>query len=69
MSNHNYLSPVWTHLTEITPARGEGVYLYDKDGNQFLDFTCGIGVTNTGHCHPNVVKSIKDQSENLIFGQ
>tara|TARA_B110000467_G_scaffold118804_1_gene109876 strand:- start:12323 stop:13597 length:1275 start_codon:yes stop_codon:yes gene_type:complete len=69
MSNQNYLSPVWTHLTEITPARGEGVYLYDKDGNQFLDFTCGIGVTNTGHCHPNVVKSIKDQSENLIFGQ
>jgi len=65
----NLLSPVWTHLTEIEPVRGEGAYLYDADGNEYLDFTCGIGVTNTGHCHPKVVKAIQEQAEKLIFGQ
>jgi 4-aminobutyrate aminotransferase len=65
----NLLSPVWTHLTQIQPERAEGLYLYDADGNRYTDFTCGIGVTNTGHCHPRVVQAIKDQSEKLIFGQ
>ena len=46
-------------MTDIIPKSGEGVYLYDNNGNQFLDFTCGIGVTNTGHCHPKIVKAIK----------
>lgn len=63
------LSPVWTHLTHIQPVRGEGVYLYDAAGNRYMDFTCGIGVTNTGHCHPKVVKAIQEQAEKLIFGQ
>ncbi len=64
-----HLSNVWTHLTDIIPKSGEGVYLYDNNGNQFLDFTCGIGVTNTGHCHPKIVKAIKTQASQLIFGQ
>ncbi len=64
-----HLSPVWTHLTEIQPERGEGIYLYDSTGNRYMDFTSGIGVTNTGHCHPRIVKAIQDQSESLIFGQ
>ena len=63
------LSPVWTHLTQIQPARAEGVYIYDVDGKRYMDFTSGIGVTNTGHCHPKVVKAIQDQAEKLIFGQ
>ncbi|MEO1286626.1 MAG: aminotransferase class III-fold pyridoxal phosphate-dependent enzyme [Chloroflexota bacterium] len=63
------LSPVWTHLTQIQPVKGEGAYLYDADGTQYLDFTCGIGVTNTGHCHPRIVKAIQDQASQLIFGQ
>ncbi len=65
----NHLSTVWSHLTDIIPVKGEGAYLYDKSGNQFLDFTCGIGVTNTGHCHPKVINAIKKQTEKLIFGQ
>ncbi len=69
MDNRNYLSPVWTHLTDMIPVKGEGAYLYDADGTQFLDFTCGIGVTNTGHCHSNVVKAIQAQAESLLFGQ
>jgi len=65
----NLLSPVWTHLTHIQPVRGEGLFIYDADGNRYTDFTCGIGVTNTGHCHPRVVNVVKEQAEKLIFGQ
>jgi 4-aminobutyrate aminotransferase len=64
-----HLSPVWTHLTEIQPDRAEGIYIYDAEGNAYLDFTSGIGVTNTGHCHPRVVQAIQDQAKKLIFGQ
>ena len=63
------LSPVWTHLTEISVTRGEGIYLYDEDNNKYIDFTSGIGVVNTGHCHPRVVKRIQEQSTELLFGQ
>ena len=63
------LSPVWTHLTHIHPVKGEGIYLYDATGNAYMDFTSGIGVLNTGHCHPKVVQVIQAQAQNLIFGQ
>ena len=63
------LSSVWTHLTKIQPSRGEGIYLYDADGRRYTDFTSGIGVTSTGHCHPNVVAAIQKQAETLLFGQ
>jgi len=53
----------------MQPERGEGIYLYDADGTRYTDFTCGIGVTNTGHCHPKVVKAIQEQAGKLIFGQ
>ncbi len=65
----NLLSPVWTHLTNIYPVRAEGIYLYDAAGNRYIDFTSGIGVTNTGHCHPRVVKAIQEQAGKLLFGQ
>jgi len=64
-----YLSPVWTHLTEILVERGEGIYLYDTNGKSYMDFTSGIGVTSTGHCHPKVVEAIREQAGQLIFGQ
>jgi 4-aminobutyrate aminotransferase len=63
------LSPVWTRYTPIIASRGEGTYLYDMEGNPYLDFTCGIGVTNTGHCHPHVVAAIQQQAGLLIHGQ
>jgi 4-aminobutyrate aminotransferase len=69
MNPKELLSPVWTHLTEIEVVRGRGIYLYDKDNNEYVDFTSGIGVVNTGHCHPKIVKRIKEQSEKLLFGQ
>ncbi len=63
------LSPVWTHYTPIIASRAEGSYIYDQDGTAYLDFSCGIGVTNTGHCHPKVVAAIRDQAEYLLHGQ
>lgn len=65
----NHLSPVWTHLTQINAVRGEGIYLYDDQENEYMDFTSGIGVVNTGHCHPHVVKAVQDQASDLLFGQ
>lgn len=64
-----HLSPVWTHSTGIIAAKGEGCYLYDLDDKKYLDFTCGIAVTNTGHCHPDVVKAIRQQAGLLLHGQ
>ncbi|MEW5868834.1 MAG: aminotransferase class III-fold pyridoxal phosphate-dependent enzyme [Chloroflexota bacterium] len=63
------LSPVWTHYTPIVASRAEGCYVYDQDGTPYLDFTCGIGVTNTGHCHPHVVEAIRKQAGLLLHGQ
>ncbi|MEM7510464.1 MAG: aminotransferase class III-fold pyridoxal phosphate-dependent enzyme, partial [Bacteroidota bacterium] len=48
---------------------GEGIYLYDEAGNRYMDFTSGIGVINTGHCHPQVVQAIQQQADELLFGQ
>ena len=64
-----HLSPVWTHYTDIIASRAEGALVYDLDGKAYLDFTCGIGVTNTGHCHPKVVEAIREQAGLLLHGQ
>ncbi|MFZ1398693.1 MAG: aminotransferase class III-fold pyridoxal phosphate-dependent enzyme, partial [Candidatus Promineifilaceae bacterium] len=69
MSTTNHLSPVWTHLTEMQPVRAERIFFYDAAGNQYIDFTSGIGVMNTGHSHPRIVQAIQAQAEQLIFGQ
>jgi 4-aminobutyrate aminotransferase len=63
------LSPVWSRTTDIVVERGEGSCLYDTAGRRYLDFTCGIAVTNTGHCHPKVVAAIQAQAARLIHGQ
>lgn len=67
--NFKHLSPVWTHYSDIIVDHAEGSYLYATDGRKILDFTCGIGVTNTGHCHPKVVEAIRKQAGLLIHGQ
>ncbi|MEU6697956.1 aminotransferase class III-fold pyridoxal phosphate-dependent enzyme [Pseudonocardia sp. NPDC046786] len=63
------LSPLLKQATPVQAARGEGVNLFDTDGRRHLDFTAGIGVTSTGHCHPAVVKAAQDQVATLIHGQ
>jgi 4-aminobutyrate aminotransferase len=56
-------------MTTMQPVRGEGIYLYDAAGKRYTDFTSGIGVTNTGHTHPKVVKAVQEQAAKLLFGQ
>ena len=65
----NHISPIWSRSATIIAERGEGAYLYTTDGRKLLDFTCGIGVTNTGHAHPRVVKAIQEQAAKLLHGQ
>jgi 4-aminobutyrate aminotransferase len=64
-----HISPVWYRITDLLMERGEGVYLYDSEGRRYMDFSSGIGVTNTGHCHPQVVRAIQEQAARLIFAQ
>ncbi|MFP3035806.1 MAG: aspartate aminotransferase family protein [Wolbachia sp.] len=50
---------------EIPIVRGEGVYLFDKDGKKYLDFASGISTTSLGHCHPYIADKLKEQSDLL----
>jgi 4-aminobutyrate aminotransferase len=56
-------------MTPIVVERAEGAWIYDQHGQAFLDFTSGIGVTNTGHCHPKVVEAIRQQAGVILHGQ
>ncbi len=47
-------------------VRGEGTWLWDSDGQEYLDFLSGISVTQLGHCHPRVVEAVRDQAGRLM---
>ncbi len=64
--DHKNVSPSYTRVYPLVADRAQGLWIHDVDGNLFLDFTSGIGVCATGHCHPEVVKSIKDQADRLL---
>lgn len=51
--------------SEIEMVRGEGVYLFDREGKRYLDFAAGIAVNALGHCHPALVKALKAQADTL----
>ncbi|MEQ8791244.1 MAG: acetyl ornithine aminotransferase family protein [Pirellulaceae bacterium] len=59
-------SPSYTRVYPLAVARGEGMMLEDVDGNRFLDFTAGIAVCSTGHCHPRLVEAIQKQAGRLL---
>ncbi len=69
MSARSHLAPVWSKVTDIEVVTGSGAFVYAKDGTEYLDFTSGIAVTSTGHCHPKVVQAIKDQADRFIHAQ
>lgn len=60
------LSPSCTRDFPLVARRGSGCWLEDVDGNEFLDFSAGIAVCSTGHCHPRVVAAATAQTEMLI---
>lgn len=63
------LSPHLLQATPVTVDHASGCYVYGTDGRRYLDFTAGIGVTSTGHCHPRVVAAAQEQTGKLIHGQ
>src|SRR5213080_3735349 len=64
--DERFMSPSYTRIYPLVVERGSGAVIEDADGNLFLDFTAGIAVTSTGHCHPQVVAAIQDQASKLI---
>jgi 4-aminobutyrate aminotransferase len=67
--NFPHMSPAWSRIFSFVAERAEGSYIYTEDGRKLLDFTCGIGVTNTGHCHPRVVEAIREQAGLFLHAQ
>jgi len=60
------ISPSYPRYYPFVMDHGRGSFVWDVDGNRFLDFAAGIAVTSTGHSHPKVVKAIQDQAEKFI---
>jgi 4-aminobutyrate aminotransferase len=60
------ISPSYTRSYPMVAKHGHGCMIEDVDGNQFLDFSAGIAVTSTGHCHPEVVAAIQKQAAELL---
>lgn len=64
--DREFVSPSYTRSYPLVAESGEGLWVRDPDGNVFLDFTSGIAVCATGHCHPLVIRAIKEQAEVLL---
>lgn len=64
--DERYVSPSLPRVYGIVPIRGEGLAVWDIDGNCFLDFAAGIAVNSTGHSHPRVVEAIGRQARDLL---
>src|SRR6201984_2340843 len=64
--DEKYISPSYTRSYPLVAKSGRGVVVTDVDGNEFFDFSAGIAVTSTGHCHPKVVAAIQKQAGELI---
>ncbi|MED5490753.1 MAG: aminotransferase class III-fold pyridoxal phosphate-dependent enzyme [Pseudomonadota bacterium] len=65
----HHLSPLLKQASQVCVDHGEGSWLVDTDGRRYLDFTSGIGVTSTGHCHPTVVAAAQEQVGRVIHAQ
>jgi len=65
MTSSNHLMSTYAPLN-VCFDRGNGAYLYDNEGNEYLDALVGIGVCGLGHTHPNITKAIQDQAEKLL---
>ena len=51
----------------VVLAKGEGVFLWDVDGKQYYDFLSAYSAVNQGHCHPEIIKTLKEQAETLTL--
>jgi len=64
-----HLSDVWFKVTDLEVVSGSGCTVTTADGREYLDFSSGIAVTSTGHCHPKVVAAIREQAGLFIHAQ
>jgi 4-aminobutyrate aminotransferase len=64
--DRQFISQSYTRVYPLVVKKAQGVWVEDVDSNRFLDFTSGIAVCNTGHCHPQIVAAIQRQAEQLI---
>jgi 4-aminobutyrate aminotransferase len=69
VASGSHLSDVWFSVTDLRVASGSGCLVTTTDGAQYLDFSSGIAVTSTGHCHPRVVAAIAEQAGRFIHAQ
>lgn len=69
MGGMTSLSPILKQATPVVVDHALGSWIHGTDGNEYLDFTTGIGVTSTGHCHPRVVEAARDQVGRIIHAQ
>ncbi len=69
LPDHAVVPPVWGRITNLDVDRGEGSWLITRDGERYLDYTSGIGVTNTGHAHPRIAAAVAAQAHKLLHGQ
>ena len=65
----SHLSDVWFQVTDLPVVSGSGCTVTTADGTEYLDFTAGIAVASTGHCHPHVVAAIQEQAAKFIHSQ
>ena len=65
----SHLADVWFQVTDLAVVSGSGCTVTTADGTEYLDFTSGIAVTSTGHCHPAVVAAIQEQAARFIHAQ
>ncbi|MGI9035142.1 MAG: aminotransferase class III-fold pyridoxal phosphate-dependent enzyme, partial [Pyrinomonadaceae bacterium] len=66
-ADQRYVNPSYPRPDyKLVAERGQGVWLEDADGNIFLDCNAGVAVCATGHCHPEIVKTISEQAATLI---
>jgi len=64
--DHAVTSPSYIKEYPLVVSHGDGMYVYDVDGNSYLDFMAGIAVTSTGHAHPKVVKAVQDAAGQFL---
>jgi 4-aminobutyrate aminotransferase len=69
LADSPHLSDVWFSVTDLEVASGSGCVVTTTDGQEYLDFSSGIAVTSTGHCHPKVVAAIAEQAARFIHAQ
>jgi 4-aminobutyrate aminotransferase len=69
LPDRSVVPPLWGRITNLVVERGEGSWLITRDGERYLDYSSGIGVTNTGHAHPRVVAAVQAQAAKILHAQ